>query len=91
MFYIVCYDISDTRRRNKVARAVDDYGNRLQYSVFEVRLDDAQRRALLKELEEIIDPDADSIYVFPLCERCRKTMSIRGRGTAFDEEIVWIA
>jgi CRISPR-associated protein Cas2 len=90
MWYVLCYDVRDDQRRAKVARLIDDYGNRIQYSVFEALLETEHLERLLTRLRGLIDPDTDSVYCFPLCERCRRQVTICGRGTGFDEEIVWI-
>ena len=47
MFVLVSYDVSTTdskgpRRLNRVAKACKDYGQRVQYSVFECIVDPAQ-------------------------------------------------
>ena len=34
-FYLISYDISNDKRRLKVMKALEDYGTRVQYSVFE--------------------------------------------------------
>ncbi len=36
MFYVVAYDISDDRRRTKVAKILEDFGDRAQYTDFSV-------------------------------------------------------
>ena len=45
MHYTVAYDITDDKRRNRVAKILKDFGTRIQYSVFEC---DTDRRALLR-------------------------------------------
>ena len=35
MFYVICYDIPDNRRRNQLAKELKGFGTRVQYSVFE--------------------------------------------------------
>ena len=45
MHYTVAYDITDDKRRNRVAKILKDFGTRIQYSVFECNTD---RRALLR-------------------------------------------
>jgi len=49
-----------------VAKECVNYGQRVQQSVFECQLDAAQFRLLKGILEEIIDPDADSIRYYNL-------------------------
>lgn len=36
--YVISYDISNDRRRNKIAKILLDYGRRVQYSVFECEM-----------------------------------------------------
>ena len=36
--YVVSYDITSDRLRNKIAKTLEGYGTRIQYSVFECRL-----------------------------------------------------
>lgn len=53
--YLICYDISDDRDRNRVARLLERYGERVQYSVFEVHLGRAEQLAgIERELREIL-------------------------------------
>jgi CRISPR-associated protein Cas2 len=90
MWYVICYDVREDRRRIKVARTLEDYGDRVQYSVFEAGLTAEHLERLLARLGDLIDPETDSVYVYQQCERCRRSVQIRGRGTAFDEEVTWI-
>jgi len=39
---MVSYDIANDKRRSKIARTMEDYGTRVQYSVFEVNLKPSQ-------------------------------------------------
>ena len=40
--YLVCYDISNDRRLRKVFKTCRNYGDHLQYSVFECDLSEAE-------------------------------------------------
>src|ERR1019366_3494276 len=42
MLTLVAYDISEPKRLVKVARVCEDFGVRVQYSIFECRLDEAE-------------------------------------------------
>ena len=46
MFLAVAYDCSNDKRRNRVAKILLDYGYRVQYSVFEVELDERRFKEL---------------------------------------------
>ena len=50
MFIIVCYDIASDKRRNKVAKKLKDFGERVQRSVFECILEDEKIKQLIKGL-----------------------------------------
>lgn len=50
--YLIAYDISDDKKRAKVMSALLAYGNRVQYSVFEVVLTDSQLKHLIDFLKE---------------------------------------
>ena len=61
--YLVSYDICNPKRLRKVARALEGFGVRLQYSVFECPLD-AMRLAKLKaELHDLLNHDEDQVLV----------------------------
>lgn len=71
MMILVSYDVATVdkcgqARLRKVAMACLDYGQRVQNSVFECDLDPAQWTVLKHRLEEIIDPDQDSLRYYYL-------------------------
>jgi len=80
-FYLVSYDIPDDKRRTKVASLLEDYGQRVQFSVFEVWLDEAMRRELVDGLNKRIDPEEDSVRLYWLCATCQKKVIALGQGT----------
>lgn len=67
-FLMIAFDIPDNRRRYRVVRALRDYGERVQKSVFECRLRPPERRALLARLDRLINAEADRLHVFELPE-----------------------
>lgn len=64
--YIVSYDIADSKRLRHVAKLIEGYGHRLQYSVFECRLDDLRREQLKAVLHEELNHDEDQILFIRL-------------------------
>lgn len=71
MMVLVTYDVrtSDAggaRRLRRVAKACRDFGQRVQFSVFEIEVDPAQWTALKARLEAIIDREADSLRYYNL-------------------------
>ena len=57
--YLVCYDIAADRRRDRVFKICKNYGEHLQFSVFECDLTPAERTQLERELSEVMKLDAD--------------------------------
>ncbi|MBD3184707.1 CRISPR-associated endonuclease Cas2 [Candidatus Poribacteria bacterium] len=70
MQYVICYDITDDKRRNNVAKILLDYGHRVQYSVFECEITKKVLDTLIQSIVECIDFDKDSVVVYSLCSRC---------------------
>ena len=69
MMVLVSYDVATsteggTRRLRRVARACRDFGQRVQYSVFEIEVDAAQWTLLKRRLTGLIDPDVDSLRFY---------------------------
>ena len=66
MLILVSYDIPDNKRRRKIAKTLLDYGDRVQYSVFECNLNQKQQAQLVEELKKLIAPEKDSVRIYPL-------------------------
>lgn len=76
MLSVVAYDICDQKRLSRVARVCEDYGVRVQYSVFECRLDEAEFTQFWDQLCEEIDPAEDRIVAYKIDARCaRETLT----------------
>lgn len=81
IFFLVTYDIPDDRRRTKAADVLADYGERVQFSVFELWLDARLEREVQNRLMAIIVPSEDSVRMYPLCANCRTKVQVLGLGT----------
>ncbi len=62
-FFITSYDISNDKRRDKVAKALLGYGDRLQYSVFCCQLNPRELLQMQEALKELIHHEEDQIFV----------------------------
>jgi CRISPR-associated protein Cas2 len=83
----VVYDISDDKVRNRVARRCLDFGlYRVQKSVFLGDLAPNRVEEVLLFSRELLDPDTDSVYVFPMCRPDFERVRIVGQG--FDRKLV---
>jgi len=70
--YMVCYDVSDDKRRNKIVRELLKIGIRTQYSVFEAEITESQLEIVLSSIEKKIDKKEDSVIAYPLSEKSYK-------------------
>jgi len=68
--WLVAYDTPDDTRRYRLAHILDDYGDRVQYSVFEIVLSQAQLERLLARVRAVVDQRQDSLRMYPACESC---------------------
>ncbi|MFH1076317.1 MAG: CRISPR-associated endonuclease Cas2 [Pseudomonadota bacterium] len=91
MFVLVSYDVATTsvdgrRRLRRVARACKDYGQRVQYSVFECIVDPAKWTVLRQRLIDEIDPKQDSLRFYFLGSNWRGRVEHIGAKPAIDQE-----
>jgi CRISPR-associated protein Cas2 len=61
---IVAYDIVSDRRRAKLCELLKDYGNHVQYSVFECELTDKQLAKMVAKIKKLINPKQDSVKIY---------------------------
>ena len=71
MMVLVSYDVSTgdkagARRLRQISRACLDFGQRVQFSVFEIEIDTARWVSLKARLIEIIEPEHDSLRFYYL-------------------------
>jgi CRISPR-associated protein Cas2 len=79
-FYVLTYDITDDKRRRKVAKLCEAVAERVQYSVFEAYLTPAELEKLIKKTGRWMKKEEDSLRVYTLCASCRKKAKAYGQG-----------
>lgn len=89
MLILITYDVDTTtkqgaKRLRKVAKECIDYGQRVQNSVFECLLTEAQIVALKASLSSIIDDTTDSIRFYYLGNKWQRKIETLGKVTSFD-------
>ena len=80
MFYVISYDIPDDRRRNQLAKVLNGFGTRVQYSVFEAHLNRRQYEALKQAVERLLEPAEDSVRYYALCSACVERVEVPAVG-----------
>lgn len=88
MYILVTYDVDTTsregaRRLRCVAKACMDYGQRVQNSVFECEVTDAQYCLLKERIKSIIDMSLDSIRFYLLSKSESRRVEVIGVETAY--------
>ena len=76
MFILIAYDVSTTdkagqKRLRRVARACEDYGVRVQKSVFECQVGKTDWATLKNRLLKEINPEQDSLRIYHLDENTK--------------------
>lgn len=95
MNVLISYDVSTEtpagrRRLRKVAQTCQDFGQRVQKSVFECSVSEAQFEEVVRRLLEIIEKTEDSLRVYRLVEPKEKYVQVYGvdGSVDFDEPLV---
>ncbi len=95
MLVLVTYDVSledpgGARRLRRVAKQCQNYGIRVQNSVFECRIDAGQYVQLKHLLEQEIDKEKDSIRFYSLGNRFAGKVEHIGKvnGVVMDEPLI---
>lgn len=86
---LVTYDVSTEtragrRRLRRVAKVCQDYGQRVQKSVFECKVDKATYELLEKQLLDEIDQDEDNLRLYRLNEPLEEHIKEFGQFRAVD-------
>ncbi len=91
MLIIVTYDVSTEtpegrRRLRRVAKICERTGQRVQYSVFECKVDLMRYEQLERELLDIIDEKEDNLRLYRITEPVDLHVKEHGRFRAVDFE-----
>lgn len=92
MLILITYDIANTdttagsRRLRRMAKICLDYGERVQYSVFECNVDAATYELLEAKLLETMDETVDNLRIYRLTEPIKKHVKEFGTFKATDFE-----
>lgn len=87
--YVIAYDISEDHRRARLAATLQSYGDRIQRSVFVCTLEASALAEVRSRVEEIINPQTDSVYLFRQCAACWEGVGIHGQATIGEPSLFW--
>lgn len=91
MMVLITYDVNTEttagrKRLRKVAKQCQNYGQRVQNSVFECLVNAAQMKQLKHQLTGLIDPDEDSLRFYYLGNEWRNRIEHVGAKPSIDLE-----
>ncbi|MCK5164000.1 MAG: CRISPR-associated endonuclease Cas2 [Desulfobacula sp.] len=90
MLVLVSYDVSTEKngqkRLRRVAKVCKNYGQRVQYSVFECMVDPAQWTIMRQNLINEIEPELDSLRFYFLGSNWKRKVEHIGAKAALDME-----
>ncbi|MCL6587523.1 MAG: CRISPR-associated endonuclease Cas2 [Anoxybacillus sp.] len=84
MFVIITYDVGE-KRVNKVCKKLREYLTWTQNSVFEGEIPKSLLMKCLNEIDQIIDEDEDSIYIYEVANPKNLKKRVFGQEKNFDE------
>ncbi|GMV36334.1 MAG: hypothetical protein AMXMBFR61_08420 [Fimbriimonadales bacterium] len=77
-FVLLCYDIVDNKRRAKLQKVADAFGERVNDSVYECWLNPTQEASLVKKVKRLVNEREDAVYFYRLCAACLQRKSSIG-------------
>lgn len=83
----VMYDIVKDKIRNKIVKCCEKSGiYRVQYSVWLGELNKTRCKELRTQIEDLINPEIDKVYIFPMCREDFNSCILLGQ--AFDQDLI---
>lgn len=89
--HVVAYDIRVDDVRARVAAVLQAFGDRIQKSVFLLRLDADDVDELVARLSGMIDVETDSVYVLRQCSACWDERVCIGQAHPPSPTLYWTA
>ena len=90
MRYVVAYDIASDAHRAAAADFLLGWGDRVQYSIFEVDVNARELETLISALDPHVRPPADRLRVWRLCAACQRATHAIGGAPVGERELAWI-
>ena len=89
MVHLIAYDITSGRRLRKVARICEDYGVRVEKSVFECRLSESDFAMFWKCLADVVS-DGDNVIDYPIGLLDQKKIQTLGGAKRYEPENTYV-
>ena len=90
-FVVVCYDITDDRRRSRLYRRLKKFGIGVQYSVYECLLTKSRIAEMKKMVKATIKKEkGDRVRYYMLCEACRNRVEATDGVVNQDKPVIFV-
>ena len=77
--YIISYDITSNKLRRKIAKELENFGIRVQYSVFECNIDKPRFKEVYAKLIHLMEGvEEGSVRCYELCQNCEGKVHVIG-------------
>jgi len=90
MLTVIAYDVSDPKRLAKIAKVCEDYGVRVQYSIFECHLEPEAFNELWLKLLDLIDEEEDRLVGYKIDARCAKETETAGTMVCCEKAVCYL-
>jgi len=90
MLTLVGYDITEPKRLSRVARVCEDYGIRVQYSLFECRLEETEFEDFWLKLLEEIDEKEDRLVAYKIDAKSAKQTLTAGTMACSEKVVCYV-
>lgn len=90
MLHLVAYDVRHPRRLRRVAKVCENYGIRVEYSVFECDLAPEVFDRLWAEISREIDWEQDTILAYRICAACVRRIASMGQVVRPEKALVYM-
>ena len=73
MRYLICYDIAEQKTRTKVAKYLESFAHRIQYSVFTCESTEERMNKVKTKLFQLTaKAESPLLYIAPMCKTCEE-------------------
>lgn len=86
---VITYDITEDRRRAQAAALIQQWGTRIQRSVYVCQLEPNDLGDLLARLLAVIDDERDAVHAFRQCATCWSTVEVIGQASVAAPTYYW--
>ncbi len=90
MLTLLGYDITDPKRLARVAKVCEDFGVRVQYSLFECRLEDPEFQRFWFRLIDEIDESEDRLVAYRIDAKCAKETLTAGTMVCSEKVVCYL-